>query len=201
MIIKICGLKETENIVSVDDLSPELTGYIFYEKSPRYIVTNSLPMTKSKRVGVFVNEKIEKMLEIALQFDLKVIQLHGQEPAATAAILKEKGYLVMKAFNIGEVIDQRQMAPYVPHADYFLFDTKGQQAGGNGVKFDWRLLETYDLPIPFLLSGGIGPGDIANIQAIRHPALAGVDLNSGFEDRPGLKNISLLKTFIDAIRN
>ncbi len=164
MIIKVCGLKEPENITAVDSLYPDLVGFIFYEKSPRYVVTDSLPLTNAVRTGVFVNETVEKILEKAVQYRLQLIQLHGSETPGTAAFLQEKGYRIIKAFNIGEKIDQQQMQAFIPFCDYFLLDTKGQHAGGNGVKFNWELLNHYELEIPFLLSGGIGPADVAEIK-------------------------------------
>jgi phosphoribosylanthranilate isomerase len=201
MIVKVCGLKESENITAVDGLSPDLVGFIFYDKSPRYVATDSLPLTKAVRTGVFVNETAEKILEKAIQYRLQVLQLHGSETPETAAFLKDKGYRLIKAFNIGDEMDSLQMQAFIPYCDYFLLDTKGQHAGGNGLKFNWELLNSYELETPFLLSGGIRPADAAEIKKIKHPAIAGVDLNSGFEIHPGFKNISLLKEFIHDIRN
>lgn len=201
MIVKVCGLKEPENISAVDSLHPDLVGFIFYEKSPRYVETDSIPVTNAVRTGVFVNESAEKVLEKAVQYRLQVVQLHGSETPESASFLKDKGFKLIKAFNIGEEIDQQQMQAFIPYCDYFLLDTKGQHAGGNGVKFNWELLNSYELEIPFLLSGGIRPADAAAIKKIKHPGFAGVDLNSGFEIHPGLKNISLLKEFIHDIRN
>lgn len=201
MIVKVCGLKESGNITAVDGLNPDLVGFIFFEKSPRYVVTDSLPLTNAVRTGVFVNESVEKMLEKAAQYQLQILQLHGSETVETAALLKQEGYSVIKAFNIGEEMAVSQMKSFTAYCDYFLLDTKGKQAGGNGVKFNWELLKNYDLAVPFLLSGGIGPDDWQAISKLKHPALAGVDLNSGFETSPGVKNISLLKKFIHDIRN
>ena len=201
MIVKVCGLKEPENISAVDSLHPDLVGFIFYEKSPRYMATDTLPITNAVRTGVFVNESEEKILEKAVQYRLQVVQLHGSETPESASFLKDKGFKLIKAFNIGEEIDQQQMQAFIPYCDYFLLDTKGQHAGGNGVKFNWELLNSYELETPFLLSGGIRPADAAAIKKIKHPGFAGVDLNSGFEIHPGLKNISLLKEFIHDIRN
>lgn len=201
MIVKVCGLKEPENISAVDSLHPDLVGFIFYEKSPRYMATDTLPITNAVRTGVFVNESAEKVLEKAVQYRLQVVQLHGSETPENASFLKDKGFRLIKAFNIGEEIDQQKMQAFIPYCDYFLLDTKGQHAGGNGVKFNWELLNSYELETPFLLSGGIRPADAAAIKKIKHPAFAGVDLNSGFEIHPGFKNISLLKEFIHDIRN
>jgi phosphoribosylanthranilate isomerase len=201
MIVKVCGLKETENITAVDSLTPDLVGFIFYEKSPRFVATDTLPLTHAVRTGVFVNESEEKILEKVVQYRLQVVQLHGNETPETAAFLKDRGYRLIKAFSIGEEINLQQMQAFIPYCDYFLLDTKGQHAGGNGVKFNWELLNSYELKIPFLLSGGIRPADAAAIKKIKHPAFAGVDLNSGFEIHPGFKNISLLKEFIHDIRN
>ena len=114
-------------------------------------------------------------------------------------MLKNQGLKIIKAFSVDENFDFAQTQPFEGAAHYFLFDTKTAQHGGSGQKFNWKLLDKYEGHTPFLLSGGIGAGDAEEILKINHPKLTGVDLNSGFEDAPGMKNIEKLKSFINQI--
>ena len=201
MLLKICGLKYPENIQAVSDLKPDFMGFIFYPKSPRYAepldsaVLNSLPAT-IKKIGVFVNEDLENTLTIAYKYKLDGLQLHGAELVDMCRELKKLGYLVIKAFPIAETYNFKVTKSYEGVCDYFLFDTKTEAYGGSGLKFNWKMLNEYTGDTPFLLSGGIALDDAEAIQKIEHPKFAGIDLNSKFEVKPGLKNISLLKDFI-----
>jgi len=201
MLLKICGLKYPENIQAVSDLKPDFMGFIFYPKSPRYAepldnaVLNSLPAT-IKKIGVFVNEDLENTLTIAYKYKLDGLQLHGAELVDMCRELKKLGYLVIKAFPIAEAYNFKVTKSYEGVCDYFLFDTKTEAYGGSGLKFNWKMLNEYTGDTPFLLSGGIALDDAEAIQKIEHPKFAGIDLNSKFEVKPGLKNISLLKDFI-----
>jgi len=176
-------------------------GFIFYPKSPRYAepldsaVLNSLPAT-IKKIGVFVNEDLENTLTIAYKYKLDGLQLHGAELVDMCRELKKLGYLVIKAFPIAETYNFKVTKSYEGVCDYFLFDTKTEAYGGSGLKFNWKMLNEYTGDTPFLLSGGIALDDAEAIQKIEHPKFAGIDLNSKFEVKPGLKNISLLKDFI-----
>ncbi|MEO5905636.1 MAG: phosphoribosylanthranilate isomerase, partial [Saprospiraceae bacterium] len=153
------------------------------------------------KVGVFVDCIIQDMIQKAEQFNLDYIQLHGAEDVDTAKELYLQGFKVIKVFHIENELEHQKMVDFTPFCNYFLFDTKGVNEGGNGIKFNWSLLDNYQLSIPFLLSGGIAPDDVEFIKAIQHPFFAGVDINSRFETKPGLKNITGLKIFIDEIRN
>jgi len=201
MLLKICGLKYPENIQAVSDLKPDFMGFIFYPKSTRYAepldsaVLNSLPAT-IKKIGVFVNEDLENILTIAYKYKLDGLQLHGAELVDMCRELKKLGYLVIKAFPIAEAYNFKVTKSYEGVCDYFLFDTKTEAYGGSGLKFNWKMLNEYTGDTPFLLSGGIALDDAEAIQKIEHPKFAGIDLNSKFEVKPGLKNISLLKDFI-----
>lgn len=205
MIVKVCGMRDAENIREVEQLftlhSSLLTpwmGFIFWSKSSRYVSEKPdyLP-TKCKRVGVFVDEDIEVVKKIAQDYALDYIQLHGNETPDYCALLKS--HKLIKAFNIATAEDFEQTKPYENLVDYFLFDTKGKSVGGNGTKFDWAVLADYQGTTPFLLSGGIGPDDAESIRRFHHPQLAGIDLNSKFEDAPALKNIQKLKTFLEQL--
>ena len=198
MIVKVCGMRDAENIREVEALGIDLMGFIFWSKSSRYVSEKPdyLP-TKCKRVGVFVDEDIEVVKKIAQDYALDYIQLHGNETPDYCALLK--GHKLIKAFNIATAEDFEQAKPYQGFVDYFLFDTKGKSVGGNGTKFDWSVLDDYHGTTPFILSGGIGPDDTARIRSFHHPQLAGIDLNSKFEDAPALKNIQKLKTFLEQL--
>lgn len=211
-IIKVCGLREADNIRAVDQLlaaratvnRPLLTammGFIFWEKSSRYVGKQPayLPMN-AKRVGVFVDASLDVILQKAEDFGLDFIQLHGHESPIFISALRDKTYGsigVIKAFNLASAEDLELTRPYTGLADYFLFDTKGKSVGGNGEKFDWSLLDDYDGETPFLLSGGIGPDDAERVLAFRHPRLAGIDLNSHFEAAPARKDINALRRFLN----
>ena len=191
-------MRDAENIHEVEALGIDLIGFIFWSKSSRYVSEKPdyLP-TKCKRVGVFVDENIEVVKKIAQDYALDYIQLHGNETPDYCALLK--GHKLIKAFNIATAEDFEQTKPYEGLVNYFLFDTKGKSVGGNGTKFDWSVLDDYHGTTPFILSGGIGPDDAARIRSFHHPQLAGIDLNSKFEDAPALKNIQKLKTFLEQL--
>ena len=198
MIVKVCGMRDAENIREVEALGIDLMGFIFWPKSSRYVSTlpSYLP-EKAKRIGVFVDEEIEVVKKIAQEYALHYIQLHGNETPDYCALLK--GHKLIKAFNIATADDFVKTKPYETVVDYFLFDTKGKSVGGNGTKFDWSVLADYHGTTPFILSGGIGPDDAADIRHFRHPQLAGIDLNSRFEIDPGLKNVDTLKLFLSEL--
>ena len=205
MLLKICGLKYPENIQDVAALKPDFMGFIFYPKSPRYsepldsTTLNALPAT-IKKIGVFVNEDLENILTIAYQYKLDGLQLHGTELVDICRELKKLGYIIIKAFPIAEAYNFKVTKAYDGVCDYFLFDTKTDSYGGSGVKFNWQILKDYKGETPFLLSGGIAVDDAEAILKIDHPKFVGIDLNSKFEVKPGLKNIGLLKEFISQIR-
>ena len=196
MIVKVCGMRDAENIHEVEALGIDLIGFIFWPKSSRYVSERSayLP-TNCKRVGVFVDENIEVVKKIAQDYALDYIQLHGNETPDYCALLK--GHKLIKAFNIATAEDFEQTKPYEGLVNYFLFDTKGKSVGGNGIKFDWSVLDDYHGTTPFILSGGIGPDDAARIRSFHHPQLAGIDLNSRFELAPNLKDVTALQKFLN----
>lgn len=197
-ITKVCGMREAENIREVEALGIQLMGFIFWPKSSRYVseCPSYLP-SKCKRVGVFVNEDIEEVRHKAQEYALDFIQLHGSESPEYASQLRE--WKVIKAFNIATADDFSQTQAYEGTVDFFLFDTKGKMVGGNGDKFDWSVLSAYKGKTPFLLSGGIGPDDAERVKAFHHPMCVGIDLNSRFEQSPGLKDVTILKEFIEKL--
>ena len=199
MKVKVCGMRDADNIREVEALCIDMMGFIFWPKSSRYVSErpNYMP-TKCKRVGVFVDEDIEQVKRTADEYQLDMIQLHGHE--RPDYIRQLSGRKVIKAFNIATSADLEATKPYEGIVDYFLFDTKGPSVGGNGAKFDWTVLADYVGEPPFLLSGGISPDDAARIRRFHHPQLAGIDLNSRFEITPGLKDINKLKEFIKELQ-
>ena len=203
MMIKVCGMRDADNIRAAEALGIDLMGFIFWPKSSRYVSEKPayLP-TQCRRVGVFVDATIDDIRQHVEDYALGVIQLHGKEAPAYLQALRSlygDSIAIIKAFNIATAEDLQQTACYEGQADYFLFDTKAQQVGGNGTKFDWTVLDSYAGETPFLLSGGIGPEDAEQVRAFHHPWCIGMDLNSRFELAPGLKDIQQLKTFIKAL--
>ena len=202
MIIKVCGMRDGDNIREVEQLSIDWMGFIFYPKSSRYVseVPAYLP-TKCKRVGVFVDASTDEITKKIHDFSLDAIQLHGNEyPEQISHLLSLTSHLsIIKAFNIATAEDLKSTASYTGLADYFLFDTKGQSVGGNGEKFDWSVLDSYEGETPFLLSGGIGPDDAARVSSFRHPKCVGIDLNSKFESSPAYKDVTTLSRFLNEI--
>lgn len=199
MKLKICGLKHSDNIRQVAEQNPDFMGFIFYNKSPRFLndkklvtVLKEIPHSILK-TGVFVNEDPLKMKEIISTYGLNAVQLHGSESPELCDQFKAMGLKVIKAFGIQEASNFAQTKKYDTSCDYFLFDTKTKKHGGSGESFDWTLLKFYNGNTPFLLSGGIGIDDLDEIQKISHPSFAGIDVNSGFEIEPGLKDIGLIQ--------
>lgn len=202
MIVKVCGMRDGDNIRKVEQLSIDWMGFIFYPKSNRYVseVPAYLP-TKCKRVGVFVDASTDEIIKKIRDFSLDMIQLHGNEsPEQISHLSPLTNHLsIIKAFNIATAEDLKSTASYTGLADYFLFDTKGPSVGGNGEKFDWSVLSNYEGDTPFLLSGGIGPDDAERILDYHHPKCIGIDLNSQFELAPGLKDVTTLSRFLNKI--
>ncbi len=196
--IKVCGLLNPIELMRADaKLNLDYIGLIFYEKSPRSFQLNGpIPKTKAQQVGVFVDESkafIEKKMS---ECRLDIFQLHGNESPELCADLRILRP-VFKAISIKDESSLKGLEKYIDCVDTFVFDTATPKKGGSGEKFSWDLLKKYDLPIPFLLSGGIGPEDTKSIQAFSHPMCIGLDLNSRFETSPGLKDFNLLKNFIN----
>ncbi|WP_432672523.1 phosphoribosylanthranilate isomerase [Flavobacterium sp. SM2513] len=196
MKIKICGMKFAENISQVGALQPDFLGFIFYSKSKRFVgddfsrdLIQNLPKS-IKKVGVFVNESPEIILEKVKKFDLDIVQLHGNESVSDCQFLKENNIEIMKVFSINENVDFNIMKSYELVCDYFLFDTKTPDFGGSGKMFNWQLLENYTLNKPFFLSGGLNVASIEKIKELNYPMLVGLDFNSQLEDKDFKKNIS-----------
>lgn len=194
--LKVCGMKHPHNIQELIELKPDFIGFIFYNKSPRYVnemdedFIMRIPISISK-VGVFVNETLENILEISNKYGLEYIQLHGDEDLSFASALKDRGLKIIKVFRVMDTVPFFARN-YEGIADYFLFDTASINYGGSGRHFDWNILKNYNLNVPFLLSGGVQLQDIPKIKSMNIEKLVGVDVNSRFEVEPGLKDMELL---------
>ncbi|MGD1848562.1 MAG: phosphoribosylanthranilate isomerase [Salibacteraceae bacterium] len=206
MKVKICGLREPENIAALARLQPDFMGFIFYPPSPRYVAASALeaPLGQLpqsiRRVGVVVNQAIEELLAIGHQLRLDFFQLHGTESPEVCQHLRDSGFGTIKAFAMRPGFNWATVAPYEGKVDYFLFDTATKNFGGSGRQFDWHLLQGYTGATPFFLSGGLGPESLENIQQLNHPALVGLDANSRLEIRPGLKDVQKSKELINAFK-
>jgi phosphoribosylanthranilate isomerase len=195
MKLKICGMKYPENILEVSELLPDYLGFIFWEKSSRYFDGEIPEINKSiKKVGVFVDAAVEEIISKIKKYDLDIIQLHGDESPEFCRNLKMENIEIIKVFSVNDDFDFSLLEPFENACDYFLFDTKGKLPGGNGITFNWQILQQYKLTKPFFLSGGIGLNDIEDIKKLNLPIYA-IDVNSKFEIEAGLKNIKLLKSF------
>ncbi|MBR6179092.1 MAG: phosphoribosylanthranilate isomerase [Bacteroidales bacterium] len=202
MLIKICGLRD--NYADVVALKPDFAGLIFYQKSPRFVELSQAPVLKQKlhdvnKVGVFVNADKDYILDKVSEYNLDLVQLHGNESPDFCADIR-KCLPVIKAFGIASESDLQSAEKYAQYVDYLLFDTKTKGYGGSGVKFDWHMLQNVNISQKFLLSGGISLDDLDDIKALKINNLVGVDLNSRFEDAPGLKNIEKLKQALNILR-
>ena len=210
MIVKVCGMRDADNIREIEALGINWMGFIFWPKSSRFVSERPIYLpTKCKRVGVFVDASIGDVMTIAEQYQLDLIQLHGNESPSyitqltshLRSLSMSNGIKIIKAFNIATEADFEATEPYEDVADYFLFDTKGKSVGGNGEKFDWNVLSAYRGHTPYLLSGGIGPDDAPLINQVvedlqSSSPLIGIDLNSKFEIAPALKDVEKLKHLI-----
>lgn len=202
MKLKVCGMRDVENIKALVELKPDFIGFIFYDKSPRFVgndaldaeFINSLPRD-IKKVGVFVNATIDYILQNVRKYGLHYVQLHGNEMPDFCRNLKFKGVNIIKAFRIDNSFIFSQLNNYKPHVDFFLFDAKGDGYGGNGISFDWEILKKYDNGKPYFLAGGISLENIDDLENII-PKPYAIDVNSKFEISPAMKDIEKLSELI-----
>ncbi|MEE3034629.1 MAG: phosphoribosylanthranilate isomerase [Bacteroidota bacterium] len=202
MKIKVCGMRENQNLQKLVKLKPEYVGFIFHFNSPRFAGENTPALPESiKKTGVFVNSQIDFIEKTIKKHGLQSIQLHGDETPNFCQLVKSFGVEVIKAISILNNYDFKKLIPYEKCCNYFLFDTKGKLPGGNGYAFDWKILKDYTLKKPFFLSGGIGPEHVSKIKKLLKMNLPiyAIDINSKFEKAPGLKKIELIKEFKNKI--
>lgn len=227
MIIKVCGMREPENIRAVEELGVDMIGFIFVPQSKRYVrmissnagilpdyaderqnETSAAGKKAPLRGGVFVDDMPQNIITRIYNYNLDYVQLHGDESAVMIDNLRRsvdpdihKGLKIIKAISVASENDVKRWREYEGHADMLLFDTKGDEAGGNGRHFDWELLNAYDGNIPFLLSGGIDIDDALEIRKINNPMFAGVDINSRFETEPAVKDVEKIRNFIRLLKD
>ena len=205
--LKVCGLTQLFQIQELISMNIDFLGFIFYEKSPRYVL-NYLSFKEiseikhSGKVGVFVNESIKAIVEIASEAQLDIIQLHGDEDDRFILKLRQligENIQIIKVIRIGnqtaeelqKTINQQPLTN-----NYLLFDTDSQAFGGTGKTFDWNILNEIEIPIPYFLSGGISFENIHQLKSINHQPFA-LDINSKFEFEPGNKDLEKIKKFIN----
>lgn len=213
--IKVCGITKMEQAIALEAMGVDCIGFIFYAPSKRYVL-NSLTLADlksftpnhAKKVGVFVNEPIESLVQTVIAAGLNMIQLHGDEDGAYYEQLKLSlsqvgldDVKLIKVFRVGDKMPT--LAPFENAADYYLFDTDSKMYGGTGAHFNWELIRGNVIGKPYFLSGGIGPNDIGGIEVMQKTKagsdLFALDINSQFEIEPGNKNLEKIKSFIDAL--
>lgn len=202
--LKVCGMRDSGNIRQLLKLQPDYMGFIFYEKSKRFAPELDAELlndfsSETKKVGVFVNASLEEVKGKVDRYGLDLVQLHGDESVEYVGDLFAAGIRVIKVFSVGDSFDFEKLKPYKGLVDFFLFDTKGKERGGNGVTFDWELLKAYDQSVPFFLSGGIDNENISALESLKGMNIHAIDVNSKYEISPGLKDIEELKKLKRAI--
>ena len=203
--IKVCGMRNHENISAIAALQPDYLGFISYPKSKRDIGADfKIPdgLENIILTGVVVNENFEYIQKLVNTLGLKAIQLHGSESPTLCKELKSLNISIIKVFSVDDDFDFDSLVPYSDVADFFLFDTKGKEHGGNGVKFNWNILEKYKGEKPLILSGGIDLEDISDISKLNllRLNLYALDVNSKFEIEPALKDVEKVKQLINSVR-
>jgi len=200
--IKVCGTREADNIQAITTLPIDYIGFIFYAKSSRFvenIIPTSIP-AHIKKIGVFVNATLAEIKEKIEQYNLQVVQLHGDESPELCKQVSDLGVETFKAFGIDEDFNWADIKAYELVVDYFLFDTKSKAYGGTGQVFNWDKLRENPYNKPFFLSGGISLDNIKEAVAFDDERLYGLDLNSKFEIQPALKNIDLLTQALSILK-
>ena len=209
MRVKVCGMTQPEQVAQLADMGVSFAGFIFYPKSPRYVfkhmtTTQIRKENNINKVGVFVNAPIEEVLHMVDECRLHLVQLHGDENPKYCEKIAD--YVsVVKAFRLSDNDSVEWMIrPYMDCCDMFMFDTMGAGYGGTGKKFDWSVLKDSIIGKPFFLSGGIEPGDEAQLREFeKEPAakaLFAIDINSKFETSPGLKDMDMVRGFVNNMK-
>ena len=210
MRIKVCGNTQFEQVTTLDEMGVEFAGFIFYHKSPRYVIDKIKPeqlkkvKLKINKVGVFVNDDYDEVMKQVDQYGLHMVQLHGDEsPKFCERISLQVPTIKVFRIKEGDNIEWK-IREYGNVSDLYLFDTDWATYGGSGKKFDWKILETAEINKPFLLSGGIGLDDVATVKAFaegKHSSeIFAIDINSKFETSPGVKDMKKVKAFVDALK-
>ena len=209
MYIKVCGMRDAQNIRDVEALGVDILGFIFWPGSKRYVSTRPdyLPV-KAQRAGVFVNASPDEVVQKVKEYGLHYVQLHGDEDLSYVTNLQK--LLTASVDNMPRIIRAIQVASrskvlkammWDGFVDGILFEAPTTGYGGSGISFDWSLLSSYRGNTPFFITGGIGPQSLEALLEFEHPQWIGVDLNSRFESSPAFKDIALLRPFVEALKN
>ena len=204
MKVKVCGMTLPGQLQQLVDMPVAFAGFIFYEKSPRYVGTTKKDELKMKKeglskVGVFVNATIEDIKKAVEEYGLQLAQLHGEESPEFCEQVQQF-VPVIKAFRVTAETDiDVVVAQYANACNYYLFDTATKLYGGSGEQFNWDVLKKAAVNKPFFLSGGIGPEDMEAIKAFSHPCLYAIDINSKFESSAGVKKMDALQQFLNSL--
>ena len=206
MKFKVCGMTSFEQLQKLDQMGVDFAGLIFYENSKRFFgrqvndQKSEIRNLKIKKVGVFVNAKIENIKKVIKDYDLNYVQLHGNESVEFCKAVKDF-IPVIKAIRINEESDfEKDLTFFEKACDYFLFDTDSKNYGGSGKQFNWERLKQANINKPFLLSGGIGLEDVDKVKNFYHPMLFAIDVNSCFETEPGIKDMGKVEKFKNAFK-
>ena len=208
MELKVCGITQLEQLLALQEIGVDYAGLIFYEGSPRFIGAHNLEAfilkqteITIKRIGVFVNAKEDEIRKAVDDWKLDRVQLHGEESPVFCEKISNH-VKTIKAFRVKEEESLAyKVAPYENAVEYYLFDAMGKQYGGTGNKFDWKVIAEANIQKPYFLSGGLGPDDVADIQAFTqtNSNCFAIDVNSRFEVKPGIKNLEIVKTFAESL--
>jgi len=207
--VKVCGMTDAEQVRELDDMGVEFAGFIFYPRSPRYVLRNMAAdeirkiRRRINKVGVFVNATADEVLKTVDACGLYLVQLHGDESPKVCEKIAD--YItVVKAFRLSEDDNVLwKIKDYQDVVDMFMFDTEGAGYGGTGKKFNWNVLKGLNIRKPFFLSGGITPGDAEALKEFQKEHVAkdlfAVDINSKFEIMPGIKDMDKVRKFVAAL--
>ena len=193
-------MNDQENTLSISELQPDFLGFVFWKNSKRYCenVIEDIPENIEK-VGVFVDADYNEIVDKIISHQLDFIQLHGEETADFCLQIRNTNIKVIKAITIDNNFNFNELEYNKDCVDYFLFDTKGELPGGNGTTFDWEILNQYKQDIPYFLSGGISLDEWPKLKKFLQSDAAkycyAIDINSQFEDEPGIKNKQKIKEF------
>ncbi len=208
MKIKVCGMRDAQNIRDVEALGIDMMGFIFWPHSKRFVeeMPDYLP-ENVQRVGVFVNAEQDEIVQKVREYSLDFVQLHGDEDLAYATSLRkrlaaavDKQPQIIRAISVESRSKVLKAMMWDGYVDAILFETPTTGYGGSGESFDWSLLSSYRANTPFFLTGGIGPQSLEALMEFEHPMWMGVDLNSRFESSPGVKDVALLKPFVEQLK-
>jgi phosphoribosylanthranilate isomerase len=209
LLIKICGLKSPETLDVALESGADMIGFVFFPPSPRNIgfeaarALGERVRGRALKVALSVNAGDEQLVEIVETLEPDFLQLHGHEtPERVKAVRRRFGLPVMKALPIAERADLLRIRLYEKEVDRLIFDARApreaSRPGGLGKSFDWQLLRNLDSAVPFMLSGGLDAGNVA--EALRITGAPGVDVSSGIERAPGEKDPDKIRAFITAAR-